>query len=369
MMQMAALVTLLAFGQGEPKPEVERTTSAERLAQDLAGLKTSTARQAQGELHKLVMEVVSKHLAVMQGEPFAPSTLGGVKRKELEFCQAWNTPSADRAGAIPAQDFKNPDQLPALLCAYSKALKEMGVELLVVPIPLRLQVYPEHLTGVPAQKDFAGYDAGMAPTLQFLAESGVEVLDLLPVFAAQRYSESKEHDARLYFDFDVHWTPRGCLLAAEEIARRIQGSDWFVQGSDTAGKDFIVRSFRGTWTVAKNRRYDVAAAKKPIDVWFEKVVNDKGASAHKRNSGSPIMLVGDSFSGLFKSESADIASSLYARFGQSLDVISIPGGGSALWKSIGRRRRETIEGKRVVIWLCSVLDFGRACKPGPLFKD
>ena len=52
-----------------------------------------------------------------------------------------------------------------------------------------------------------------------------------------------------------------------------------------------------------------------------------------------------------------------------MDVISLPGGGQALWKSLGRRGKDGLRGKRIVIWLTSVFGFDGDFQPTALFGE
>lgn len=369
MMHLVALTALFALAQGEPiETEVVKTTKKERLAQDVASLQLSLNRKGEERLHAWMRARSRLYLNAQEERPFAPSTVGGVRYRELSFCHNWNSPSADWLDKIPAEDFENPSKLPELLVAHNREFKELGIEFLVVPIPLRLQVYPEHLEGIPRQEDFLGYGMGMTGTLLYLARNGVEVVNLLPVFASNRNSESKEDDARLFLDYDTHWTPRGCRLAADQIAMRIQSCDWFTQGPDTAGEDFFVQKRKGVWRVPMNRTSTVAAARRPEQVWYEQVVDKLGRPAHVKDEASSVLLIGDSQSRIYGDRGADLASLLYARLGHRLDLIRINGGGPALWKSLARRGEKGVDGKLLVIWLCSTFDFEQRCDPQPLFR-
>lgn len=346
-----------------------KTTLAGRLAADLSALEASLERGREDALHQSMLDVVSKALEGMGEQPFAPSTLGGVKRKELELFRAWNVAGAEGETARSAKVVGDPDHFPTMLRSYARALESLGVELLIVPVPLRLQVYPEHLVGISEQADFKGYGGGFTASLHGLAESGVQVLDLLPAFAEARHTHDENSDARLYLDYDLHWSPRGVILAADLVAQRIRSSDWFVPGPLRADQDFFVRREKGKWSIINNRKLELDVARKPVDVWFEKVLMAEGRSGHVKDPKSPILLMGDSFSGLYKREAADMASLLCARLGRRIDVISLSGGGSSLWKALDRRGKQGVEGKRIVIWMCSMLDFNRKHSLVPLFED
>ncbi len=345
----------------------QQSPRSERVARDIAVLQGRVDQEADKQLHEFLLELTAQLLAIPDQEPFVPSALGRVKRKEPAFLQAWNT--TPEGGVAPAMNFESPDSFAGMLRAYARELEELGIQLLVVPIPLRIQIYPEHLEGVPEQLEFTGYGAGMAPTLLSVAEDGIEVLDLLPAFSAARYGEFNEADERLYFDYDLHWTPRGVGLAADEIAGRIKRTQWFTQGPERQGDNFLVKREQGNWSILNNKKLDLLEARRPVKVWFERVLTEEGESAHEKDAQSQILLIGDSFSGIFNGKGADMASLLYARLGHRIDTITLPGGGSSIWKSLSRRGKDGMKDKRVVIWLCSVRDFNRKHKYVPLFSN
>jgi hypothetical protein len=104
------------------------------------------------------------------------------------------------------------DPLPAIV-DFNDQLKRRGIQLLLVPIPSKAEIYPEKISpGV----DISGGDP--APSLQLfydeLRAKGVDVLVLAPRFLEYR---AKEQDA-LFCKSDTHWTGLGCVLAAQAIA-------------------------------------------------------------------------------------------------------------------------------------------------------
>jgi hypothetical protein len=94
--------------------------------------------------------------------------------------------------------------------ALARRLEQLGIVLLVVPVPEKALVYPEHLPpGLVVSR--ARYDA----LVRDLQRRSVGVLDLLALF--HRAKEREEAD--LYWRTDTHWSCVGAALAAEEVAR------------------------------------------------------------------------------------------------------------------------------------------------------
>lgn len=95
-----------------------------------------------------------------------------------------------------------------------------GARLAVVVIPTEAQVYPERWNDVLRRFALRDDDFDLDKPQRILAEhaaaSGIPLIDLLPVLRAAR-----DTGGPLYFRRDVHWTPRGHALAADEILRRL----------------------------------------------------------------------------------------------------------------------------------------------------
>jgi hypothetical protein len=98
---------------------------------------------------------------------------------------------------------------------YSKTLKKKGITLFVVPIPNKIDIYPERLTMLPSpypvqKQRFLFMDA--------LSKAGVHSIDLVPVF-------EKVKDSVLLFDpYETHWTPEGIYVAAREISVHVDSA-------------------------------------------------------------------------------------------------------------------------------------------------
>lgn len=93
-------------------------------------------------------------------------------------------------------------EIEALLAKHNK-------QLIVAPLPMKLDIYPEHAQRPWNDRMPRVYD-------DFLAEleaRHIETVPLRDAFLAQK-------DTPLFFKKDTHWTPDGARLAAQQIARQ-----------------------------------------------------------------------------------------------------------------------------------------------------
>src|SRR5262249_27264355 len=86
-------------------------------------------------------------------------------------------------GVGPPRAGKNP--LP-IIADFAKALAARGVDFLFVPVPNKVEVLPERLDGKNASLVGAVVNPYARKFLQDLGATGVETIDLLPVFLAER---------------------------------------------------------------------------------------------------------------------------------------------------------------------------------------
>ena len=248
------------------------------------------------------------------------------------------------------------DPLPALL-DFQKRLQALEVNLLVVPVPTKVSIYPDYLA--------EGLEASPAPTeyLQLLEHSGLRVLDLHPLF--REYRETPEHKP-LYCAQDSHWTPQACRLAARAIYRALEGKDppFLRKGMLRPG----TRMIRGDLA---RIRGDLALPRERIDL--EDVRYPAGRNSHGYNHpGSDLTLLGDSNVAVFSDPleglhgpAAGLPDYLSALRGKSTDVVASFGDGVHqarlnLYRWRSRPEAGYWKNKGWVVWCFSMREFTRA---------
>ena len=257
------------------------------------------------------------------------------------------TPEPDSVAKDPNRaPWKSP--LPAIT-TFAAQLEEFGVELLLVPIPVKPMIYPEHF-GSAADGPVTHPDAATLYS-QLNALANVEVIDL-----ASRFWELKETE-QVFLKQDTHWTPAGMEFAAAQLAAQLKTKPWFEAGSASiALADADKRQSLGDLV----EKLDIGSAGfAPEEVLAHPV------SGETRSIDSPIVLLGDSFTNIYSSASLDwgegagFAEHLALQLGAPLDVIAINGGAAtevraALANRIGSARM--MKEKKVVVWTIAVRD-------------
>ncbi len=347
---MLALVSCSTRSSSSPRPGIPLTPAqAARIAHTQADSSATLERIEAWGQDDAVRERASALLTALGDEPYAHYPDFVLARRELSFFCEWNAPGKAGGKPSPALDLGRPDHPIHVIEAYARAFHEHGIEFLVVPIPRRIQVYPDRLPDFPAQgADFPGAGAATTRFLLALAERGVESIDLLPPFAAKRACQDKDDDPWLFHTNNPHWTPRGARIAADAVASYVQEMESCPPPSAQAGADFVVHRERVDFQLPPF----FPEAEQPVPIWIDRVAGPDGRPADYRERASPILVLGDShFHWYGEDLGADLGAQLYARLGVPIDTIVLNDGGSeAVWTNLVRRD-DALAGKRIVIWI------------------
>jgi hypothetical protein len=233
---------------------------------------------------------------------------------------------------------------------FAAQLQRRGVALLVVPVPSKPSVHPERL--VPSLRPSLALATHTQRFIGELRGRGLHVLDLYPVLVARR--QARPDDA-LFMATDTHWTGEGVRLAAAAIAAEIKGQGWYRQLPASARRRYV----RQRVEVAREGdiprmtqipRREQLFGRETVAVYR---VLDGVAKPYEDSAGSPILLLGDSFSRIFQTdepEAAGLIANLAHELGLPLTSIVNDGGASTLVRQELARDLEQLKGKRLVIW-------------------
>jgi len=114
---------------------------------------------------------------------------------------------------IPNDLTSNMAQQVKRIAAVRSLLQEHGKRLVLMPVPMKLDIYAEHTRYQPDPRAIALYDRFTGQ----LQRQQVTVAPIREAFLRHR------HDAGLFLRTDTHWSPDGARLAAQEVARQYAG--------------------------------------------------------------------------------------------------------------------------------------------------
>ncbi len=256
------------------------------------------------------------------------------------------------ADKISGQDsLHNP--LPRMV-ELKQYLDSMNIQLLVVPIPVKEEIYADKLVeGTPA--DLCVNVNGREFVREMLA-AGIDVLDLYPALMAAR---SADEPPRYSFQrYDTHWALPGMLAAMEQLATRVTQYSWYAESGAQPGslamRDTVV--LREGDLVA--HLPDSEKSKYAADTLAGMKIY-KGEQAYKGGKNAPILLMGDSFTGVFESvdqKSGGPGSLLAYATGLDVQVATSWGGGPGV-RSRMMKMQKDLAAKRLVIYMMTARDF------------
>ena len=247
---------------------------------------------------------------------------------------------------------KNP--LPAIV-EFKKLLDEQGVDFLFVPVPTKLEVYPEKLD--PELKTVSGevLNPAFRKLLASLAKEGVEVLDLLPALLRAKSATGSEP---LFQHQDTHWTDRGLRLTAEMLAARVKKYPWYGELAKQK-RSYSMRETSFTRFGDLQSRLPEAEQKKyaPETLAAHQVL--LAGQPYDDDPDSPLVLLGDSFTGVYEltdAEHAGVSAHIARGIGYPLDLVMSYGGGPNVRQKLMRRGVEALGTKKLVIWMMTARD-------------
>lgn len=256
----------------------------------------------------------------------------------------------------------NPEQADPLpvIADFQEQLTDLGIELLVVPVPPKAVIYPDGLLDK-APRDPTGRSARLDAALQTfygqLRFKGIHVLDLTSVFMKNRSNP----EGPLYCKQDSHWSGNGCALAAGEI-----GLELFATFTDRPKQ-----TFTGEWDTVEidgDLRKALGEPRPPKEkVRIRRVSRIGQAGVIASDPKSPVILLGDSHGLVFHggddmlAQGAGLSDQLALELGFPVDLAAVRGSGAttARINLLRRAQRDPAywAGKKWVVWCFSAREF------------
>jgi hypothetical protein len=252
------------------------------------------------------------------------------------------------------QQRKGKNPLP-IIVEFKRQLERRGVDFLFVPVPTKLEVYPEKLD--PSFDELAGaiVNPYQRKLLLALSKQGVEVVDLLPGFLSAKDGAGEP----LYQHQDTHWTDRGLQLAAERLSARIQRYPWYPELARHA-RAFGLRQTHFTRFGDLHSRLPLGEQKKYTpETLIAHQVFGPDQQPYDDDPQSPIVLLGDSFTAVYQlmdAEHAGISAHVARGIGYPVDLVMSYGGGPNVRQKLLRRGWDSLVSKRLVIWMMTARD-------------
>ncbi len=258
-----------------------------------------------------------------------------------------------------------PDPRLAILEFHSQ-LARRGIQLIVMPVPGKPAIYPEHLSTRYSGYELALENASFSSFKQQLQAAGVLVFDPAPIMIKAR---SFPKQPRSILPTDTHWTPD----AMEDVA---VGLKTFIDQNCPLPTAPSVE-FREQAQQIENDGDIVVMLHLPQNqqlfprkkLTIRRVIDTDGRDWNP-DPGADVLLLGDSYTNIYSlpemnwGAGAGLAERLSFALHRKIDRIAQNDGGShaarqALYQELARKN-DRLQGKRVVIWEFAVreLAFG-----------
>ncbi len=246
-----------------------------------------------------------------------------------------------------------PDPLRAIV-DFRDQLASRGIELLVVPMPVKPSLYPEMFSGRFAGDEGVIQNPSYGSFMERLSEAGVMTFDPAALLLGEKRSET---GIPLYLKTDTHWTPHGMELVATELAKAARRAADLPAASQPYGVEPQTVTNYGDVAMMLN-------LPETADIWPAETavvgrVTD-GATRWLPDREAEVLFLGDSFANIFSlaamgwGEGAGLVEHFSRELGLPVDRITRNDAGSYATREMLsrelRRGSDRLAGKKLVVW-------------------
>lgn len=219
------------------------------------------------------------------------------------------------------------------IIAFKDSLEKRDIELIVVPVPDKLQAESEYYSGSPSQEITA---ENYEDWIDELRENDVTVIDALEEFREQgEYTPMFEKN-------ESH-----CTGAARQLLASIVADSLEPIFEDSPKKQY---SLRDTILPGTGNLYRMLHNEYPkYKIKEQKVVTPDGRKYHGSKK-APIVVIGDSNTSQGANSSTNIGAYIAQATGEETFTISKIGGGN-IGPTLFKGKNRFLEGKKAVVWV------------------
>lgn len=247
-----------------------------------------------------------------------------------------------------------PDPLKGIL-HFRDQLAARGVRLVLMPMPVKPMIEPEHLSARYApQSGVALQNPSYPAFLKALDEAGVDYLDISAALAAEKRRTGRAQ----YLKTDTHWTPEAMELGARKLVEKL-GSLGITAGPNRDWKRGAAE-VTATGDIAAMLKLPATSRLYPAEtVTIHPVANDAGGSWSPSHHAG-VLVLGDSFTNIYSLEamgwgkSAGFVEQLAVQLGGPVDAILRNDAAAHATRELLARElaqgRDRLAGKKIVVW-------------------
>lgn len=251
------------------------------------------------------------------------------------------------------------DPLAAIL-QFHRQLADRNIRLVLMPTPDKATIHPEKFSSRYEGQQTSIHNPSYRQFLADLEADGVLVCDVTDVLVQSR----KRLGNAAYLATDTHWRPEAMELAAEQLARFIEGR--IVLDASAAGRywhqaPMDVSNLGDIAMMLRLRRSQGVFDEEVVTI---RPVLDETAMPWRPDPAAEVLLLGDSFANIYSLEmmnwgcAAGLAEQLGVSLNRPVDTILLNDHGAyATRKALSHelaQGNDRLDGKKVVVWQFAV---------------
>ncbi len=282
---------------------------------------------------------------------------------ELTALRGWGPLKREPFSPMKDPSVAKLPQAKNLVLEFARQLQDRGLPLLIVPLPVKPMIYPEHISAARFRSPL--YHADQLALYEQLRAAGIDVLDLAPaMWDLKPYKQ-------VFLQQDTHWTPDAMKALAEILAAHIKKK--YPQAIVPPKETPLVNA-----KVAERASFgdlvNLLDLRSPGWLFPQEAADLVSIEGMDPSPLSPIALLGDSFVNVFSDPTLGFEpddhdpehpQSMRAGFGhhlsiylnQPLDVIAVNGGGATDARArFARRFDDEVRAKKLIVWVIACRD-------------
>lgn len=241
----------------------------------------------------------------------------------------------------------------AAITSFAEALKSRGIQLVLMPVPPKLAIYPEKFgQGLPAKPVLPPVWSEWKAAVE---AAGVRVFDLMPVLAEARSTAKLP----LFLKTDTHWTPEAVEIVSAQLGRFLT-AEGLLPPADGTASSAADQTVTAIGDLRRMLRLAETSPLFPQETVTIREVRTATGMRWQNSDESELLLMGDSFCNIFSQKSlgwgtgAGFAEHLGRAIGRPVSAILRNGDGAFATRAILSRSLQTghdrLKGAKVVVW-------------------
>ena len=248
----------------------------------------------------------------------------------------------------------HPDPLPALV-RFREDLAARGIRLLVVPVPVKPVIEPEHLSVRRRANGNPPQNPSFPQFLKELRQNGIDALDITPVLAADKAAGGPP----CFLKTDTHWSPRTVERAAELVAAQTRLVPGARDSAFRRGPSKIVTNAGDLAVMLRLPPRSTLFPKETVEIH---PVTEAGGAPCRNDPSAEILVLGDSFTNIYSGDDlgwgtgAGLAEQLSYALQRPVDCIAVNAGGASTARKTLALSPGRLAGKRLVVYEFAMRD-------------